>query len=861
MCCLPCCGPLGAAPPKLRCLAYLFVVAAVLLDFILQFPVTYKNFAYFHHNVVHDNVDTLYRKPNVVQTAGEDGTGASSASSQQTFWSSMKKFFTDKANLVSEKLKYLTGNRVSLLKAKKNDSAKITVLINQFQRPSCLRKQLRVLRRCSIVHSIYVNWFDLKNPVPSSVQDFIRGSEDSDEFTSSSGGTSGTTSTKGEGEFVEELETEPEYRIFPPSRLLSEEEQNNSKIDRRMNYYEEQDGTTAADMADKEVKAKTPKVVVEDFYAEKRMTSSSRAKKNKKRGQKAASSDINQKKNPEKGASKKAPYRLTEKFRPHLFPTDAVFVTDVDMFYSCHALQFAYNVWSQYNENEVEDIGNVRAARTRMLEAAAPSTAATASPPTAAPTGVPPPAAASVAAAPSEIKPVAAAPVPDVAKAIAAQTAAVNAVAQATKAVVKQNLDALAAAKNTANMDQVKIQAVHRDPHPTISQFVKAVGFHPRYLSRTASYDWSLSYRHSQKFLHNTIFVTKGALIHKDLFSDFFKPEYESLRQLVDREFAGADLLMSYVLAMEYGPHAFRALCPKENYHLATAESCSANRRPSNVFAPVPTGVEDTIDYAYDAEADMLLEYNSVGLRKAKLSWRLAFEKRRMIKRIFGTQKRNYLNKNVRQLEVGAPNAEIIGALHSSPPSSFKAEAGRSTAASRSSPEGREIKKENTRGRVAELLGLHDFSVQKELPQASKIKAQSTTTPDETQESREDENYPRSLSPAGFASTAGSAVAHAASRVPSHDSVDSVLARAFQGPPGAYTRSKDEEGFALKSKVSEFQTYYANSVIWERQTRFYMDFWRWIDRQLFGMWNQLDCPSAPWRSISAEQFWFMQKVH
>eukprot|EP00392_Amoebophrya_sp_AT5.2_P005959 g5969.t1 len=275
---------------------------------------------------------------------------------------------------------------------------------------------------------------------------------------------------------------------------------------------------------------------------------------------------------------------------------------------------------------------------------------------------------------------------------------------------------------------------------------------------------------------------------------------------------------MSYVIAQEYGPHAFRALCPAERFHMATAASCSANRRPSNVGGGVSTTNSGRLSYpvVYDAEADMLLDYtNNVvngGAKKATLHWRLSMKKKQMIKQIFGTQRRNVVNysgggggRN------GNGDAEDAHDLHNA----LNSDGMRSD-----------------HGEDATKSKLH--------PSRDLL----TNSP------------PDSIAKSGLVSAAASA----ARRIPSHSSVDAAFGRLFQTPNNQYAEGKNEEGFALKAKTSDYQTYSANSMIWERQSRFYMDFWKWLDNKVFGLFNELDCPAAPWRSISPQEFWYLHKV-
>ncbi|CAD7936167.1 unnamed protein product [Amoebophrya sp. A25] len=747
LCCIPC-GCLRRKTGR-RLLVAFFLTSVVALDLILRFPVTYKNFAYFHHNPVNDDVATLYRKP---KSTGEGTEAAekSASAAAGSFWDSMKLFFKKRADEVrrSGYLDLLTsggglfanGSSKPLLARKKNDAAKLTVLINQFQRPSCLRKQLRVLRRCAIVHSVYINWFDVENEPPKDVAGFMRGSEDA------------APSSRETTEFVEELEEEPDYAIFPAS----------------------------------------------------------------------SPEDI-----PKKGG-KRAPYRLSDKYRPHLFPTDAVFVTDVDMFYSCHALQYAYNVWIQYNENEVE---RQPSSRSRILSTAeegrrvlvegqetnkagnkttvaattstAVVTAATkivrAAPPP--PTGAPPSSSAVVSSS----------------AATSSSSAVVPSAAMPASTALSASTTATSTDKNAV---PAEIRAVPTRSKASkvakISQTVKAVGFHPRFLSRTEAYDWSLSYRHSADFLHNTVFITKGALVHKEVFRKIWKDEYAPLRDLIDREFQGGDLLASYVLAMEYGPHGFRALCPAEKFHLATAASCSANERPSSLQRKDPSQVL----HNFDAEADMIVEYDVGGAARAKLSWKLAMEKRKMIRRIFGGGGGGGIARLLEEEEKEEED-EI----------------------------GDKLEEEKERKGSDRQLG------QKEEEQA--LVEEDADHHVASSNGNEGDTTSRELLPVPTAGVAD----RVSKALPSHSAVDDHLAYLFQVPeltPRGPRR--DESDFALKSKISEFQTYYPNSIIWERQSRYYMDFWRWADREVYKWMNQLDCASAPWRSVPANEFWFMQHV-
>jgi len=74
----------------------------------------------------------------------------------------------------------------------------------------------------------------------------------------------------------------------------------------------------------------------------------------------------------------------------------------------------------------------------------------------------------------------------------------------------------------------------------------RMVSFAPRQLTKVRGYDFL-------KTKANTVFITKGGFSHRDLFTDFWLPEYEEMRDLVDKENQGEDLLMSFVHAMQHG--------------------------------------------------------------------------------------------------------------------------------------------------------------------------------------------------------------------------------------------------------------------------------------------------------------------
>lgn len=267
--------------------------------------------------------------------------------------------------------------------------------------------------------------------------------------------------------------------------------------------------------------------------------------------------------------------------------------------------------------------------------------------------------------------------------------------------------------------------------------------------------------------------------MHRGLFHKFFDKKYEELRQYVDSEFAGGDLLFSYVLAQELGPHSYRALCPEERYHTLTAETCSENTRPSNVRG------KHQKDVLYDVDSDMLVEYDSAGVAKAKISWKMTFKKRRIIRKIFGSPARK---------------------LHS----------------------------------IRSLTALR--------------KARNTRMWQSASDFSEDHKAEGELCTHGGQ--------HCRTLVGKSQKIDDVLGNMFKVPSLVDTLPlHGNDDFVLRTKVSDFQTYFANSIIWERQTRYYMDFWRWLDRMMYTALNEMDCKSAPWRTISAKEFWYMQRVH
>ena len=74
-----------------------------------------------------------------------------------------------------------------------------------------------------------------------------------------------------------------------------------------------------------------------------------------------------------------------------------------------------------------------------------------------------------------------------------------------------------------------------------------AVGFHGRKLNFDGIYDFRISFQ-APAFKYNTVFVTKGGIIHKEKFDEFFKDEYKALRDKVDESMTAEDILMSLIL-------------------------------------------------------------------------------------------------------------------------------------------------------------------------------------------------------------------------------------------------------------------------------------------------------------------------
>ena len=75
-----------------------------------------------------------------------------------------------------------------------------------------------------------------------------------------------------------------------------------------------------------------------------------------------------------------------------------------------------------------------------------------------------------------------------------------------------------------------------------------AVGFFPRYLPSDKKY-YKFDESHYEPYNRNTIFITKGGLVHKDRLNDFFDSSLKPLLNHVDEHTTAEDMLMSHVLA------------------------------------------------------------------------------------------------------------------------------------------------------------------------------------------------------------------------------------------------------------------------------------------------------------------------
>lgn len=83
----------------------------------------------------------------------------------------------------------------------------------------------------------------------------------------------------------------------------------------------------------------------------------------------------------------------------------------------------------------------------------------------------------------------------------------------------------------------------------TRSPLRSIVGFEPRMIdfseySSLIPYNWNYACEHCN---YNTIFITKGAFLHRVYYEKYFHAKYDSVRAMVDHFITGEDLLMSYV--------------------------------------------------------------------------------------------------------------------------------------------------------------------------------------------------------------------------------------------------------------------------------------------------------------------------
>lgn len=91
---------------------------------------------------------------------------------------------------------------------------------------------------------------------------------------------------------------------------------------------------------------------------------------------------------------------------------------------------------------------------------------------------------------------------------------------------------------------QLTMDSWQKQPNQTHT----AVGFFPRYLPPDKRY-YKFDESHYEPYNRNTLFITKGGLVHKDRFSDFFDNSLTPLLTHVDEHTTAEDMLMSYVLA------------------------------------------------------------------------------------------------------------------------------------------------------------------------------------------------------------------------------------------------------------------------------------------------------------------------
>jgi len=79
----------------------------------------------------------------------------------------------------------------------------------------------------------------------------------------------------------------------------------------------------------------------------------------------------------------------------------------------------------------------------------------------------------------------------------------------------------------------------------------RPVGFAPRLIhedmaTKNVGYEWNGAFH---KWKADTVFITKGAFVHKDLLTEYFTQQYEDLRHEVDQHITGEDILFSFMYA------------------------------------------------------------------------------------------------------------------------------------------------------------------------------------------------------------------------------------------------------------------------------------------------------------------------
>jgi hypothetical protein len=102
----------------------------------------------------------------------------------------------------------------------------------------------------------------------------------------------------------------------------------------------------------------------------------------------------------------------------------------------------------------------------------------------------------------------------------------------------------------------------HASNHHTV------LGFHPRLLKSLGKY-YHVGESYQAPFRYNTIFGTKGAIIHKELLDIFFQSRYEQWRERMDNAITAEDMLLSFVLADNQVHTVALCLQPQDTCSLA----------------------------------------------------------------------------------------------------------------------------------------------------------------------------------------------------------------------------------------------------------------------------------------------------